>query len=549
MTHRPTRARRRPALGRARALGAVAAFAALAASAALPAAAQPAPAPPAGDALVLTVGEAVALALEKNEGIVVERLALDSAERAIDGARGAYDPLLALSGGYRETTAPVNSAFSGAPEGRLAPTEEVADAAAALTQLLPTGGVVSARAGNARNETDGAFGLLSPAYGSQLGAEIRQPLLRGREIDPARLQLRVAAADRDRAAAALRREVIETVAAVERAYWTLVAARRAVEVRADALGLAEEQLEETGYRVEAGASPETEIAQPRAERERRRGDLYAAREAVARAENDLKLLILDDADDALWTRPLAPAAPDAIERVAIDVAAAMARALELRTELEAAEALLERRRAEADFARDRVKPELDLVLSYDRFGLAGSRNPRSAPIPGLLDDVPPGLEGNLGDSLEQLVDGEFDDARIALVFELPIGNRTARAAAAQAENTTRQAEAETARLRKAIRAEVLDAAAALETAGQRIEATGAAREAAQVQLDAERERFSVGLSTNFLVLTRQNDLESARLAEIEARTDYRRAQTEMARAVGTLLDERDVRIEDPRDTP
>jgi HAE1 family hydrophobic/amphiphilic exporter-1 len=157
--------------------------------------------------------------------------------------------------------------------------------------------------------------------------------------------------------------------------------------------------------------------------------------------------------------------------------------------------------------------------------------------------VPPGLEGGLGDSLGGLADGDFDDARIGLVFELPLGNRAARAAAEIAANTERQAEAELVRARKAVRAEVLDAAAALETAGGRIEASRAAREAAEVQLMAERERFAVGLSTNFLVLTRQNDLAGARLDEIAALTDYRTARTELGRATGALLAERGIELQ------
>ncbi|HXH28964.1 MAG TPA: TolC family protein, partial [Candidatus Polarisedimenticolia bacterium] len=72
----------------------------------------------------------------------------------------------------------------------------------------------------------------------------------------------------------------------------------------------------------------------------------------------------------------------------------------------------------------------------------------------------------------------------------------------------------------------------------------AAREAAEVQLSAERDRYEAGLSTNFLVLTRQNDLSHARLDEIAALTDYRRARAEMARARGSLLDERGIEVDD-----
>jgi outer membrane protein TolC len=53
------------------------------------------------------------------------------------------------------------------------------------------------------------------------------------------------------------------------------------------------------------------------------------------------------------------------------------------------------------------------------------------------------------------------------------------------------------------------------------------------------------MSTNFLVLTRQNDLTNARVTETAALTDYRKAQTELARSTGALLKERHIEIEEP----
>ncbi len=487
----------------------------------------------------LTLDEAIRLALQKNEGLLIERESLAAAKANVSGAKGAYDPVLELDGGWSRSTEPVNSSFSGASGEQIAPEIESAEAGLGIRQLLPTGGSLSLRARGARETTDGIFARLSPAYGTQAGVELRQPLLRDRAIDAARLSVRVAGAGRQQADASLRRTLSETVAAVEQAYWALTAARLGVGVREEAVRLADEQLGETRARVESGAVPETELAQPRAELERRRSELFAARETVARAENTLKLLILEDADEALWQAQIAPAESVAVEAAPVDVAASLQRALSLRPELDAVQAVVDRRRAETAFARDGVWPTLDAVVSYDRFGLAGSRNPA-----GPNGDLPSNLEGSLGQSFETLGEGDYDAVRVALVLGLPIRNRTARADAAVARHVERQAEADLTRLRKAIRAEVLDAAAALETAGQRIEATRAGREAAEVQLAAEGDRYGTGLSTNFLVLTRQNDLSRARLDEISALTDYRMARSEMARATGSLIEERGINVDE-----
>jgi outer membrane protein TolC len=497
------------------------------------------------DERTLTLDEAVAQGLEKNGAIRVEREDVIAAKAAERGARGVYDPLVKLDTDWHRSTEPVNSTFSGAPPGKSAPTNVAFDFEASVEQRLPTGGLVTLRATSARQTTDGTFSLLSPGYFARVGIELRQPLtvLLPGSTEASKFRIRVAALDRNRAEASLRREITDAVAAVEQAYFTLSAARREVLVREEAVRLAEEQLEQTGIRVQQGVSAEAERAQPRAELERRRGELFASREAVSHAESLLKQLILGDGDP-LWTVKLVTAEEAPVEPMSVDLGPWMEKALAGRPEVAAAQAALERRRLEAALAHDEMRPTVDAVASYDRYGFSGIPNPRVGPPPGgALTDVS-AVEGGWGHAFGTIGDGGFSSPRVGLEVSLPIGNRTAKAAAAVAASAARQAEAQLAQARNAIRAEVLDAAAALQTADQRIAAARAAKEAAEVQLSAERDRFEAGLSTNFLVLTRQNDLSRARLDEIASVNDYRKARTAVARATGALLEERRIKVEE-----
>ncbi len=95
------------------------------------------------------------------------------------------------------------------------------------------------------------------------------------------------ALDRERSGAALARQVLQTVSEVETAYWDLVAARRDLDVRRGSLALAEQQRADTQVRIDARTVPPSDLAQPTAEVERRRGDLLSAQEAVVRAERAL----------------------------------------------------------------------------------------------------------------------------------------------------------------------------------------------------------------------------------------------------------------------
>src|SRR5262249_47562957 len=114
--------------------------------------------------LPLSLQEATRRALERNTALAVERESLAQAGFSISGAKGAYDPFLEASAGWRKHTDPINSTFSGAPAGSLAPENEAAAASASVTQLLPTGGSVQLFSNWGRDTTDNTFAIPSPPY-------------------------------------------------------------------------------------------------------------------------------------------------------------------------------------------------------------------------------------------------------------------------------------------------------------------------------------------------------------------------------------------------
>jgi len=499
----------------------------------------------AGAQPALTLVDATARALAKNRDIVIEREAGTAADASIARALGAYDPLLRADARYRDAIVPTTSLLSGAPQGDLAPHQRGLTSTASLTQLLRSGGTVTFSAASGWESTNNFLALISPAWTTLLSAELRQPLLQNRAIDPARRAIRVAQVSRERSTLSLRRTLLETVNAVEQAYWTLAAAQREVEIRQQSVALAEQQHADIAVRIEAKTVPESDIAQPNAEIARRKGELYAAEEARVRAERALKLLMLENAADPLWDVAVrAVDAPD-VAPSAIDVQAALRDAAAMRPELADVDARLRLQDIEIDAARDRLEPQLDLVASYTARGLAGHRNDSPVLIPAFSVSLPDDLSGSPLTSLGNLARQRFPDASVGVQVSIPLGNRVARADLATAESARRQAVALREREAQRIAVEVRNAVTALETAAQRLEAARASREAAEVQWQAEQDRFTAGLTTTFLVLTRQNDLSAARLTETTALTVYRRGLAELARARGTLLRDRNVTVDEP----
>ncbi len=502
-------------------------------------AAEPAPRP-----LALSLADATRRALQRNTSLAVERENVVQADSGVTSARGAYDVLWSANFAWEKNTDPVNSIFSGAPAGLLAPDNQSVEASTGLSQLLPTGGSVSLFTNWGRATTNGVFTILSPAYDTGVGVSFAQPLLRNLRVDPAREAIRVAAAVRSASRARLARTVSETVAVVDTAYWSLVAARRDVVSLESSVELAGRQLSETKTRAEAGTLARTDVAQPTAELERRKGDLALARRRVEEAENALKLLVLGDPSDPDWAADLVPgdAAETDVQKPSLSdsLAAGLAR----RPEIAEARAQRERARVQVEGRRSDLLPRLDVVASYQRRGLAGGVNPDAVGFTGEPVVAPAPLSGGAGRSYGTIGENRFPDASAGLAFSFPLGNRTAKANLAAARSRVAQTSYGITAAQQQVGAEVRNAVFALETAVQRIAAARAARAAAETQLSSEEERFQAGLSTNFLVLTRQNDLTNARVTETSALTDYRKADTELDQAEGVLLERRGITIDD-----
>ena len=94
-----------------------------------------------------------------------------------------------------------------------------------------------------------------------------------------------------------------------------------------------------------------------------------------------------------------------------------------------------------------------------------------------------------------------------------------------------------------IEADVRNAYKSVEIAKQNLDAAHLARQYAEVQLDGEQKKFASGLSTTFLVLTRQNDLIQARGAEVNSLAAYNNAVAALQLATGSTLTANNVQIQ------
>jgi len=510
----------------------------------------------AGKVVKLTLREAVTLALENNRDIEVERDNVRLGEFDLRAAQGIFDPSLVTSLAYEHRNTPVSSSLAGGnASGGLITTGLVGSAT--LAQRLPWNGAsIQGVLDNNRATTESTFNSLNPQFTNNLNVTITQPLLRNRTIDAGRRQIKLAKKRLDISDSQFRQRAVEIITQVQRAYWDLVFARRDYEIKRESLEIGNTQLEHNQRLVEAGTLAPADVISTRVEVERRADDMEAATEAIQRAENALKNLMLQPSNSDLWVSVLEPIEqPQTGLDATMPLGDALRLAFKNRPEMEQFRLRGELNEEDTKFFRDQTKPQLDLFATYGTTGLAGtvrdtpnsfgllftrlndlSQRAGLPPIPSASGGgIPDAFVGGYGQSLGNLFKNEFRTFRVGVNINLPIRNRTAQAQLGRSLAEGRQIDVQRQRTQQTVEVEVRNALQSVETAKRRVEAASNSRANAQLQYESEQRKFDAGQSTTFLVLDRQNALSSAQGRELRALTDYNKAVAELQRAVSTTL--------------
>jgi outer membrane protein TolC len=351
-----------------------------------------------------------------------------------------------------------------------------------------------------------------------LSLNVSQPLLRDLAIDPARQQLAITRTNRDIADTRLRESLVHTTANVKSAYWNLVSARATVTARQTAYDLAQELARVNKAKVDVGSSPPLDLVSAQAEVAANQEQLIIAQTAVKQAEDRLRLLIFDPTPRENWNIRIEPVDSPPVGTSAVDIDAAVTRALAERADLMRARKDIQNSAISEKYANNQRLPDVRLNASYQASGLGGTQVLRSGGFPGTI--VGPGAITPFGSVLGQLFSQDFPTWAVGVNVSYPIGQSTDQAnyARSRLEHTQTEQRLKGAEAR-AIQ-QVRDAGWKIEMNAKRIETTRASRELAEQRLDAERKRFEVGMSTSFLVIQAQRDLAQATTNELSAVLAY-----------------------------
>jgi outer membrane protein TolC len=369
---------------------------------------------------------------------------------------------------------------------------------------------------------------------------ITQPLLRGRGRDVNLRYLRIANNNKKVSRLLFEQQVLETIYGTSRLYFDLVSLGENVVVKQESLRASSKLEEDDEAQVEQGTLAPIELTRAKALLSSSQFDLVQAQGLYRQQEVILRDELMRTGSPVFGAQftEIVPTdrilVPDQLEPM--NVQQLVEQGLARRPDLAQAELQVKTGEISVKASRNEALPQLNLYgnvetrgsseQAYEQLGTAGTD----------LPTIPQNF------ALGGLKTSTIYQGGIQLT--LPLRNRVAQSDAARDTVQLRQAQARTEKLSDQIRESIENAVIALETAQAAYKAATTSRDYQEQLLQSERDKLSVGESTNLLVIQNETYLAQARSTEIAARSNWKKAQIDLDHALGNLLDRNNIQLDD-----
>jgi outer membrane protein len=453
----------------------------------------------------LTLQQAIHLALLNNR--TLEKAGLDRESQRFDlrVAEDEFFPNLDLTSTVR---------YNPLTEDGLETTTRTGSIAATVSQRAPTGARFGLTWDTLATDT---VGSRSKVYDSGLYLQLDQPLLRGAGLRTNLTNLRVARLNEQVNLLEYKRIVMNTVSSVIFSYRALLQAHRQVEVAISARERAREQLRINNALVAHGIIPPVEIVQTEADIANQELNVLSARGILDAARYALVKIL--DVDRSTIYRPI-----DEITIPEFNLDTETARRLAYENRPDYQQVLQGKHVTQLSEYAARNNRLWALNLS-SRYRLTGTDNS----FPNALDR-----------SLSRL----NEDWNVGVTLQVPFGDLTREQAHVRARIRDQKASLDVTEVTENIEIEVRESLRIVRLAYQRAKVAAVARELAERKLEIEKGKLQVGRTTNFAIVTFQNDLITSRLNEIGAQIAYLNSLTTLEQTLGTTLDVWGIRIQE-----
>lgn len=479
-------------------------------------------------AVQISLQECVRLAVQQNLRLQIARRGPVIAGYEIREAYGVqYDPVFSFEAKRQHDDVPAT--FDPKKSGVDLPYQETFDIFSAGISGHATPGLSYNLNGNSiKDSAISDFRLVGNSvlrhtnnWDALIQLELRQSLLRNFWIDSERVHIQIARKDLKISEQSVRLQLMNTVLAVQNAYYDLIYAEESVKVRTKALEFANELLADDRQKIAAGAMLPSDEKLAESQVETAKANLIAAEELLETGRNNLRSLITDRYASAP-RETLAPSDKLVVVPDHPDRAECLRSAMTMRPEVLQSKLEAEKQGIVLRYNYNQMFPILDLVGSLGTVGTEASSR---------------------GATFGTLADADHPIYSAGVVLKIPLSNMAARNRYRAGKEVKEQALLKVKTIEQDIFVQTDNVLASIDKSYQRVSATRKAREYAQIALDAERKKLENNASTSFLVIEYERNLVMARNDEILAMVDYNKAQAHLAYSKGEILENHQVKLD------
>jgi len=408
---------------------------------------------------------------------------------------------------------------------------------------------------NTRQTSNNPYNILSPALNSGFQFKLTQHLFQGFGFAPNTRFIQIAKNNREISDVAFRLQITTTVDQIENMYWDLVYAYENVRVQNEQLVFAQKTLSDTKKQVEIGTLAPIEVV-------RAQSTVASDQQTLTVAQTNLQLqqLLMKNAlsrtlvDPVLADADVIPTStmelpPQELVSPTQDL---VNDALSHRPELAEQRINLTNTDISNKAIRNALRPTVDLFAYYGGSGLGGNLSPSFVCSPSNFQQNPTFCDGqsetfpsvSYNGTLNQLVNSTAPDKGAGITVNIPLRNRAAQATQVRSEFEYRQAQLRLQQVENQVRIEVRNAQFGVQQNRASVASAQAAVDLARQSLDAEQKKYALGASTSTLVLQNEAAMTQAEVTLVSAKALYEKAEVELDRAVGLLLDHAGILIAD-----
>lgn len=491
--------------------------------------------------LELSLKHYLELVMANNTDVQIQLLSLETPRDAIMRALGTWDPIASASFNSTRSSAPSVTALAGATN-TISLTQP---ANFSFTQVLPTGAQYTVGFAASKNSTNSAFATLNPYISSGLQFGFSQPLLRNRGYYINHINLMLARSRYRVSEYSLRTQLLQLIDTAENAYWDVVQARENLRVAESARKLADDSLKLSQKELELGALSPLDIYNPQQQLATADLGVSQARYALEQTQNALRKQIGADLDPEVRKLPI-----EVTEPVETTVSSGMTdseqeaqKAMQIRPDLKAAVQNLDVDDLGIRSAKNEILPALTLTGSYQSQGVGGIYYPSSTSLLGGTGAALAPIPGGFMDSLSQLFGFGYPVYSFGLNLSLPIRSHVAVADMADAMVQKRRDALTVRNTQQQIRLSILNAVSNVRSSQESVKLALVAKDFAAKYLDAENQKYQLGIDPMQFVLQAQNSLTQAESNVVQAQVGLRRNLLNLLTQTGELLDERGIVVQ------